>query len=155
MIGEVINDKPIASHLLAVVIQRRAEVVAPMAGGESVVLVESAVVGMVRSLRTVVPLAERTGRVASGLKRIRDRRFVRIQPFLAAADATDTGARVVSTGKKLRTSRRTDLANVESARYVAPSRASESIFGVARFVLPLTLKSPQPWSSVKITNTLG
>ena len=64
MVGKVIDDEAIATYLFAVVIQRRAEVVAPVARGESVVLVESAVVGMVRRLRSVVPLSERAGRVA-------------------------------------------------------------------------------------------
>ena len=38
---------------------------------------------------------------------------------------------------------------------IAPSRASESIFGVERLVLPLMLRSPQPWSSARMMTMLG
>src|SRR5262249_32673960 len=37
----------------------------------------------------------------------------------------------------------------------APSEASESMCGVRRLVLPLTLRSPQPWSSARMTTTFG
>jgi hypothetical protein len=36
-----------------------------------------------------------------------------------------------------------------------PLLASESMFGVERSVFPLADRSPQPWSSVRITTTLG
>src|ERR1043166_3180422 len=38
---------------------------------------------------------------------------------------------------------------------MAPARASESILGVDRFVLPLMLRSPQPWSSARMMMMLG
>lgn len=38
---------------------------------------------------------------------------------------------------------------------LTPFRPKESMFGVLRFVLPLKLKSPHPWSSDKITIMLG
>src|SRR5688572_1042448 len=38
---------------------------------------------------------------------------------------------------------------------MAPSRASESMCGVARLAFPFTLRSPQPWSSLRMTITLG
>src|SRR5207248_9890942 len=38
---------------------------------------------------------------------------------------------------------------------IAPSLASESRCGVARFVFPLMPRSPHPWSSVRTTTTFG
>jgi hypothetical protein len=38
---------------------------------------------------------------------------------------------------------------------ISETQVRESMCGVLRFVLPLTLKSPQPWSSERMTTTFG
>ena len=81
VVGEVVGDEALAVHELPVVLQRRVEVVAPVAGGEAVVLVEAAAVRMVGLLRAVVPFAEGARGVAGGLEDLRDRLLVEIQPL--------------------------------------------------------------------------
>ncbi len=50
MVGEVVDDESLAPDNLAVVLENRAEIVAPVAGREAIILVEAAGVGVVASL---------------------------------------------------------------------------------------------------------
>ena len=78
MVGQVVGDVALAADGLAVVLERRVEVVAPVAGGEAVVFVEAAGVGMVGLLDAVVPLAEGAGGVAGGFERLGDGLLVEV-----------------------------------------------------------------------------
>ena len=113
MVGEVVGDVALAADELAVVLQRRVEVFAPVAGGEAVVLVEAAGVGVIGLLAAVVPFAERAGGVAGGLERIGDGLLVEVQPFAAGRDAAHAAARMIAPGEKLGPRRRADRADVE------------------------------------------
>ena len=119
--GKVVCDEPFATHSFAIVIQRRAEVVPPVAGAESVELVKAASVRVIRVLHAVVPLSKCSGRVTSFAKQISNRCFVWIQSFLASANAADARSRMVSTGQKLRARRRTNLVLAPcSHRFLSP-----------------------------------
>src|SRR5207248_2068149 len=92
----------------------RAEVVAPVAGGEAVVLGEAAGVGVVGVLAAVVPLAEAGGGVAGGPEGFADGLFAEVEALAAGGDAADAAARVVAAGEVLDPRRRTDRADVEA-----------------------------------------
>src|SRR5262245_36978994 len=80
VISEVVRGETIAADELAVVLQRRAEIVAPVSRAEPVVFVETAVVGMIRRLQPIVPFSERAGGIAGRFERLGDRLFIAVQP---------------------------------------------------------------------------
>ena len=90
VVRQIVDDEPLAADELAVVFQDRIEIVSPVAGAESVVLVEAPGVGMVRVLRAVVPFAESAGGVSGGFERLADRGFVQIEPLAAGRRAVDS-----------------------------------------------------------------
>ena len=122
VVGEVIDDIAIAANFLTIVIQGRAEVMTPMAGGETVVFVEAAIVGVVGRLCAVVPFAEGAGCVAVGFEDVGNGGLVGIETALAAADAAHAGAGIVAAGEEFRAGRRADLANVEVVKSGAVAR---------------------------------
>jgi len=61
VVGQIIDDEAFTAHHLPVVLQDRFEVLYPVAGAESVELVELPRVRMTGILRTIVPFAEGTG----------------------------------------------------------------------------------------------
>ena len=111
VVGEVIDDVAIALNEFAVMVELRAEVVAPVARAKSVVFVEPPVVRMVWRLHSVVPLAERTGGIAGRFEHIGDRALIKIQSLGARRHAVDAAARMVAAGEELGTRRRTDGAD--------------------------------------------
>src|SRR5205823_6840151 len=112
-VGQVVGDEPIAGHQLAVVVERRVEVMPPVSGREAVVLVEPAAVRVVRILRPVVPLAEAGGGVAGGLELVGDRLLIEVEAFAAGGDVADATAGVVAAGQKLGPRRRADWLDEE------------------------------------------
>ena len=64
MVREVIDDVAVPADFDAVVIKRRAEIVAPVARSETIEFVESAVIRVIRRLRSVVPFSKRARCVA-------------------------------------------------------------------------------------------
>jgi hypothetical protein len=72
------GDVAFASHNLAVVLEHGIEVVAPMARGESVVFIETAGVGMIGALGSVMPLAKRARAVTGFLECLRDGDFIHV-----------------------------------------------------------------------------
>src|SRR5262249_57457705 len=96
VVSEVVGDVTVAADHPAVVVERRAEVLAPVAGGETVVLVEPAGVRVIRVLCAIVPLAERPGCVTGRLKDLGDRPVAKVQAFAAGRDVEDAAARVVA-----------------------------------------------------------
>ena len=78
MLGEIVGDVTFAADGLAVVFERRIEVFAPMAGGEAVIFLEAARVGMIRPLAAVVPFAKAPGRVTGALESLRDRSLIEV-----------------------------------------------------------------------------
>ena len=116
VVRQVVDDKALAAHQFPVVLQFRAEVVAPVARAEAVVLVESAGVGMVRPLEAVVPLAEGGGGVAGGLERFGNRGFVQVEAFAARRGAVDAAADVVPAGQEFGPRGRTDRADEEAVQ---------------------------------------
>ena len=113
VVGEVIDDEAVAPNLAAIVIEGRAEIVSPVTGGESVIFVEPAIVGMVGRLGAVVPFAERAGGITVGFEHIGDGGLVGVESALTVADAADARARVVAASEKLSPGRRADVADVE------------------------------------------
>ena len=113
VVGEVVDHEAVAPNLAAIVIERRAEVVAPVSGGESVVFVEATIVGVIGGLGAVVPFAECAGGVAVGLKHVGDGGLVGIKPTLSGTDSTHAGARIVAAGEEFGAGRRTHLADIE------------------------------------------
>src|SRR5437764_1104119 len=126
VLGEVINDESFALNEFAVVFERRVEVAAPVAGGESVVLVEAARVGMVRPLAAVVPFAECAGGIMSGFEGVADGGFVEVKAFAAGGDAVNAAARMVAASEKLGAGGGTDGADVKMFEHCAG--AGEGIY---------------------------
>src|SRR5437868_5941775 len=108
VIRKIIGREPVAADELAVVLQRRAEIVAPVAGAKAVVFVKAAVVGMIGRLQTVVPFAKRPGRIAGGFERLSDRDLIEVQSLLPGRNAAYAAAGVVAPCKELGSRRRAD-----------------------------------------------
>src|SRR6185295_9845368 len=72
MVREVVGNETFAAHELAVVFERRVEILAPVAGGEAVIFFKTTRVRMIRPLATVVPFAEGARRVTRRLECLRD-----------------------------------------------------------------------------------
>ncbi len=68
VVGQVVADKSATAHEPAVLLERGVEIISPMARAESVELVKTPGVGVIRILRSVVPLAERPHRIARALE---------------------------------------------------------------------------------------
>ena len=79
MVGQIIDDKSLTLHRLAVVIERRVEIGAPMAGGEAVIFVEAAGIGVIGPLGAVMPFAERGGGVPGGFEGVGNRLLVEVK----------------------------------------------------------------------------
>ena len=72
MRGDVIGQETGAGYDATVVVHHGVEVVAPMAGGEAIELVETTGIGMERALAAVVPFPKTSGGIAGGFENIRD-----------------------------------------------------------------------------------
>src|SRR5207247_2450582 len=96
VIGEIVGGEAVAANEVAVVLQRRAEVVAPVARAEAVVIVEAAVVGVIGRLQAVVPFAISCGSIAGRFERLGDRLFVKIEPLLSRGNAPHAAAGVIT-----------------------------------------------------------
>src|SRR6056297_33744 len=95
----------------------------PVTGGESVELIEPTIVRMVRRLRAVVTLSERTGGIPCLAEDVGDRGFVWVQSLLTATDAADAGTGVIPAGQELRPCRSTDRADIKVLqRYTVASQ---------------------------------
>ena len=95
-IRKVVDDKAISFYDLAIVFQHRAVVVAPMPGAESVILIESPRVWMVRGLHSVVPLSEGRCLVSVISEYFSDGDFIEVQPFFPPTRRSNTSARIVT-----------------------------------------------------------
>jgi hypothetical protein len=113
-VGQIIGDVALALDRLAVVVERRVEVLTPVTGGEAIVLLEAAAVGVVGVLRAVVPLAEAAGGVAGRLERFGDRPLVEVEPLQPGRDAAHAAARVPAAGEQLGPRRRADRLHEEA-----------------------------------------
>ena len=105
MIGEIVDDEPVALDDSTILLKRRTEVVAPMAGAESVEFVESPAVGVVGVLHAVMPLSESGRGVASVLERFCDGRFVEVESLTARRGAVDAAAEMVAASQEFCSSR--------------------------------------------------
>jgi hypothetical protein len=56
LVGEIVRDVSLAADRFAVVFQRRIVILAPVTGGEAIIVLEAARVGMVWPLAAVVPI---------------------------------------------------------------------------------------------------
>ena len=102
-VGKVIDHESLAPDDLSVVIEGRAEVVTPVPGTESVVLVEAASIGMIRILHAIVPLPEGPGGIPRRLEGVGNRRFVQVHPFAPGRRAVHAAPRMVATRQELGT----------------------------------------------------
>src|SRR6187399_1186649 len=82
VVREIVGDVSFAAHGLTVVLERRIEVFAPVAGGKPVVFIEPARVRVVRPLAAVVPFAEGARRVTRRLEGIGNRLLVEVHLLL-------------------------------------------------------------------------
>jgi len=98
VIGEVVDDVSMATDFAAIVVERRTEVVPPVAGGEAVVFIEASVVRMIGGLGSVVPLSKCSSCVAVVFENIGDGGFVGIESTLSARNAADSCAWIVAAG---------------------------------------------------------
>lgn len=98
MVGEVVNHKSVAANFLLIVIQRRAEVVPPMARRKAVEFVEASVVRVIGRLSSVVPLSEGPRLVSGRFEYVGNRCFICVQPSLASTDSADSRFGIVATG---------------------------------------------------------
>ena len=114
LIGAEIDDVPRFSVELSVGLEFRVEVFAPVSGGVAEEVLESACVGVVGPLATVVPFSEDTCGVAHGLEMVCEGGFIEVQPFLSERDPFDAGARVVSSGEEFCAGGRADGAHIKS-----------------------------------------
>lgn len=114
LVGEVVGDVSFASDDFAVAFEDRVEVMSPVAGAEAVIFVESAGVGVVGVLCSIVPFAEGSGCVAGGFEGVGDGFFVDVHSFRSGADAVDSGSSVVATGEKLCSGWCADGADIEA-----------------------------------------
>ncbi len=114
-VGEVVDTEAVAADQPPVVLQRRAEVVAPVTRTEPVELGEAPAVGVVGRLHPVVPLAEGRGDVAGPGKHVADGPFVQVQPLATGRRAVDAAAGMIAAGQELGPRRRTDRADIEAA----------------------------------------
>ncbi len=119
LVGEVVDAEAFALHEPAVVFQRRAEVVAPVAGAEAVILVKAAPVRVVGILHPVVPLAEGPGPVSARLEGVADGRLIQVESFTACGGAVDASAGMVTARQELRAGGGADGADVESIEHRA------------------------------------
>src|SRR5262249_48663510 len=113
MAGQVVGEVTLAADFFAVVLQRRAEGVAPVPGGKAVELVAGAGVGVVGVLGAVVPLPEEGRGVTGGLERVADRFLVEVEALTARRHVPDAAARMVAAGEELGPRRRTNRTDVE------------------------------------------
>ena len=129
LVGEVVDYVALSPNQLAVVVQFVIEIVAPVPFRESVKLLESACVGMVWMLGAVVPLAERTGGIAGGLKCLGDRVLVGIEAFLPRGDPAHPAAGVVAPGQEFRAGRRANRVDVIVLEHRAVMRQGVNVWG--------------------------
>ena len=115
-VGEVIGNKAITLHELSVMLERGAEVVAPVTGTKSVILIKTPTVGMVGVLHPVVPFSKGGGGIAGRLKRVGNGHLSQIHPFSPSRRGVDVAAGVVSTREKLSASGRANGTNVEPVK---------------------------------------
>src|SRR5207249_2019261 len=107
MVREIVRNIAPPARRLAVVIERRIEILAPMARSKTTELVEPARVRMIRPLAAIVPFAKAASGVPGGLEGLRNGPLIRIQPLLARGDSTYPTARMVAPRQKLGPCRRT------------------------------------------------
>ena len=134
-VGAHIDDIALGADHASVFLERRIEVLAPVARRVTKVLVEPAGQRVIRPLAAVVPFAERAGGVAGRFERVGDGCFVDIKPFMAGRNAVDAAARMIAAREELGPRRCTNGADEESVERHAVS-ASESICGVATWRFP-------------------
>ena len=116
VVGQIVDDESFSSHDFAVVFEYRVEIMPPVPGAEAVEIVETACVGMVGILRSVVPFSKSRGRIAGGLERLADCFLVEVQTFGPGRYASHAAAWMVSAGQKLgprRCADRTDEKPIE------------------------------------------
>ena len=77
-------------------VQRRGEVVAPMAGSEPVVFVESTTVWVIRVLHPIVPFAKCSRSIACGFEGVGDGHFIQVHPLPSLRSAVDATASMVA-----------------------------------------------------------
>ena len=105
VIRKIVDDVACPLNKFAIVIQRRAEVAAPVAGGEAVVFIKAARPWMIRILRAVVPFAKGARGIACSLEDIGDGLLVRIQALAAIGHVPNAAARMITPGEKFSTRR--------------------------------------------------
>jgi len=117
MVREIVRDVSLSLNRLAVVFERRIEVCAPMPRAESVELLETAAVGMVRVLGAIVPLAEGAGAIAGRLESISNGFFVEAQALGARGYAVNPEAVVVASREEFGPSGRTERTHIEPVEH--------------------------------------
>ena len=116
VLHEHIDDEALRLEHHAVFFERRIKILAPMAAGVADILVKTARTRVIRPLAAIVPLSERTGRVACGFEIVRDGLFIGAHAFLALGNAQHAAAAVITAGQKLRACRRTQRADEKAVK---------------------------------------
>ena len=98
---QVVDDKSVPAHDFAIVLQQRAEVVTPMPGAESIKLVKSPAVWMVRMLHAVVPFPEHSGGITGILEDFPNGLLIQIHALTPGAGGEHSTARMIPPGQKL------------------------------------------------------
>src|SRR4051812_34100966 len=117
MVRQVVGNETFAAHGLAVMLERRIEILAPVAGREAVILLKAARIRMVGPLAAIMPFAEGAGHVSGRLERFGHRSLVEVQPLLPGANAAHPTARMIAARQKLGASRCANRTNIKPVEH--------------------------------------
>jgi hypothetical protein len=109
-----------------------------MSRTETVVLMESAPIGMIRILHPVVPFAKCGRRVTSLGKGVANRPFVQVHSFATSGSAIHAAAWMIATGQKFGTRRRADRANKKTIKASTLFRETVNVW---RTEIPISVEA--------------
>ncbi len=113
MVGKIVDDESVSANPLAVVVQRRTEIMSPVARREAVILCRSRDRSDGTAVGSRCAISRNARAIAGGREQVGDRRFIRIESALATTDSAYAGLRVVPSGQEFSPRRSADLADVK------------------------------------------
>ena len=87
MVCQIINYESLSSYDFSVMLENRIEIISPVPGAETVIIVETPGVRVIGILSAVVPFPISRGYISGRFECIADGFFVNIQSFLSGRDA--------------------------------------------------------------------
>ena len=113
MVGQVIRYESLTMSNLSIMLQYRVPIIAPMARTETIKLLKTTGIRMIRILCTIMPFPKTTCRITRRLEIIRYRPLVKIDPLSSLRDGRDTATNMITSGKKFRTRRLRDRTDIK------------------------------------------